>query len=70
MVQVDLPALLGVDLVHCERAAAVAVAEHPGVLSIQGELITTAHLDSLASEADQLLQVCAFAEVLSLTDPL
>jgi hypothetical protein len=39
---VELPALLGVDLVHCERQAAVLVAESNGaVLEAQGELITT-----------------------------
>lgn len=38
----ELPALLGVDLVHCERQAAALAAESAGsVLEAQGELITT-----------------------------
>ena len=53
----ELPALLGVDLIHCESAAARAVAERPSLLNVQGELITQKHLDGLASEANQLLQV-------------
>lgn len=39
---VELPALLAVDLVHCERQAAAVVAESNGeVLEAQGELMTT-----------------------------
>ncbi len=39
---VELPALLGVDLVHCERQAATLVAESSGaVIEAQGELMTT-----------------------------
>jgi len=38
---VELPALVGCDLLHCERQAAVVVAEAQGrVLEAQGELIT------------------------------
>lgn len=37
----ELPALVGCDLTHCERQAAVVVAESGGsVLEAQGELIT------------------------------
>ncbi|KAK9802703.1 hypothetical protein WJX73_008997 [Symbiochloris irregularis] len=53
---VDLPTLLGVDFVHCERAAAQAVEDDPDLLHIGGELITAAHLEGLAREANQLLQ--------------
>ncbi len=56
--QVDLPAQLGVDLVHCEAAAARAVDESAGTLSIvQGEIISQAYFDNLAAEVDELLQV-------------
>jgi hypothetical protein len=55
--QVDLPALLGVDLVHCERQAAAAVDAGGGALrSVQGELITQGYFDGLAAEIDELLQ--------------
>jgi hypothetical protein len=56
--QVDLPAALGVDLLHCERQAAAAVGESSGrVQLIQGELITLAYFDSLAAEVNDTLQV-------------
>lgn len=45
---VDLPPLLGVDLVHCEVAAAAIVEESKGeTLLAQGEVITTQYFDSL-----------------------
>lgn len=55
----DLPALLGVDLVHCERQAAAAVAAGGGgaLQAVQGELITQGYFDNLAAEIDELLQV-------------
>jgi hypothetical protein len=57
LAQVDLPALLGVDLVHCERQAAAAVNAGGGALrSVQGELITQGYFDGLAAEIDELLQ--------------
>ena len=41
MALVELPALIGCELLHCERQAAVVVAEGGGnVLASQGELIT------------------------------
>ena len=56
--QVDLPALLGVDLVHCERQAAAVVAAGGAALqAVQGELITQGYFDNLAAEIDELLQV-------------
>jgi E3 UFM1-protein ligase 1 len=55
---VDLPALLGVDLVHCERQAAAAVAESGGQLRlVQGELITVAYFDALAADVADSLRV-------------
>lgn len=56
--QVDLPALLGVDLVHCERQAGAAVAESGGQLQlVQGELITLAYFDALAADVADSLRV-------------
>lgn len=54
---VDLPALLGVDLVHCERQAGEAVAASGGELQlVQGELITVSYFDALAAEVADSLQ--------------
>ncbi len=56
--QVNLPAQLAVDLLHCERAALQAVAGSNGQLRIvQGELITVDYFDNLAAEIDEILQV-------------
>ena len=56
--QVDLPAVLAVDLPHCERAAMQAVASSSGQLQLlQGELVTQGYFDALAEEVDDLLQV-------------
>ena len=57
--QVNLPAQLAVDLLHCERAARQAVAESSGQLRlVQGELIAAEYFDNLAAEIDEILQVC------------
>jgi len=55
---VDLPPLLGVDLVHCEREAGAAVAAAAGAMRlVQGELVTDAYFDGVADEIDETLQV-------------
>ena len=49
---------MGVDLIHCERQAAAAVAASGGrIRLLQGELITDGYLDSVATEIDETLQV-------------
>ncbi|KXZ55512.1 hypothetical protein GPECTOR_2g1061 [Gonium pectorale] len=54
---VELPTIVGVDLVHCERQAAAIVAESAGgVLELQGELITSQYFDSIAVEINDQLQ--------------
>eukprot|EP00955_Chlamydomonas_euryale_P018806 200682-Chlamydomonas_euryale.AAC.1 len=59
---VELPALLGVDLVHCERQARALVQASPGdVFEAQGELITQQYFDGLAAEVNEMLQVWAGA---------
>lgn len=56
--QVYLPALLGVDLLHCERQAGEAVAASGGELQLlQGELVTVSYFDTLAAEVADSLQV-------------
>lgn len=55
--QVDLPSQLGLDLVHCERAAdAVVAASSGGIQLAQGELFSSAYFDGLAAEVDEGLQ--------------
>ena len=56
--QVDLPTALGMDMVHCERQARLAIEESKGTLQlIQGELIMQSYFDSLAAEVQETLQV-------------
>ena len=54
---VDLPPALGVDLVHCERAARAYVAASRGAVEeIQGELLSQQYFDEVAVEVRELLQ--------------
>ena len=54
---VDLPAALGVDLAHCERAAGEVVqASNGDLIQAQGELFSTKYFDALAVDVDQSLQ--------------
>ena len=56
--QVDLPAAVGMDMIHCERQAKVAKEESEGALQlIRGELIMEAYFDNLAAEVQETLQV-------------
>lgn len=57
--QVDLPAVLGVDLIHCEKQAQLAIESSNGSLQrIQGDLITLSYFDSLAAEVNETLKAC------------
>lgn len=48
--------MLGVDGVHCDRAALEVVSDSAGaVVAIQGELITRSYFDGLAREVNDLL---------------
>lgn len=59
----ELPPLLGVDLIHCERQSAAAVADSGGSIQlVQGELITVNYLDGLAAEIDENLQVMMWGD--------
>lgn len=55
---VDLPALLGADLAHCERAAQELIHSSPAgsVTNISGELLTPKYFTTMAQEADLTLQ--------------
>ena len=53
---VDLPPALGVDLVHCERAARAYVAGSGGAAEeVGGELLTQDYFDEMAAEVRELL---------------
>ena len=56
--QVDLPAALGMDMIHCERHATLAIEQSKGALQlIRGELIMVSYFDNLAAEVQETLQV-------------
>jgi hypothetical protein len=55
-VQVDIPAQLNVDLIHCERVAAELVAASNGQLQLTaGELLSSKYFDAMAAEVQELL---------------
>ena len=56
--QVDLPTALGMDMIHCEREAKLAIEQSKGALQlIRGEVIMESYFDSLAAEVQETLQV-------------
>lgn len=62
--QADLPAQLGVDLVHCERQAEKVVQGSNGKTKIiQSEIMTEAYFDGVAAEVSDLLQVGAMCKL-------
>ncbi|KAG1674314.1 hypothetical protein FOA52_013503, partial [Chlamydomonas sp. UWO 241] len=64
---VELPALLGVDLVHCERQAKNLVQASKGdMIEAQGELITQMYFDGLAAEVNEMLQDSGMVSVADL----
>ena len=60
----DLPALVSVDLVHCERQA-VEIAAEPGgeARLVEGELLTERYWDGLAGEVDEELRAAGSASL-------
>lgn len=58
LAQADLPAQLGVDLVHCERQAQLVVQNSHGTVQlIQSELMTDGYFEGITAEIGDLLQV-------------
>mmetsp|Transcript_16765 Transcript_16765/g.54824 ORF Transcript_16765/g.54824 Transcript_16765/m.54824 type:complete len:769 (+) Transcript_16765:27-2333(+) len=63
----DLPALLDVDLSHCERhAAALSREEADAFTLVEGELITPLYFDGVAAEVEEELQLAGFVSVAEL----
>lgn len=56
---IDLSDVTGVDLYHVEKQAHVIVADNPGLMLIQGEIISQHYWDSVAEEINERLQECS-----------
>lgn len=56
---IDLADSIGVDLYHVERQAQAVVSDDPGLMLIQGEIISNSYWDTIAEEINERLQVCS-----------
>ena len=63
----DLPTALGMDMIHCERQAKLAIEQSKGALQlIRGEVIMETYFDNLAAEVQETLQVSNTRQKLSM----
>ncbi|KAL8129896.1 hypothetical protein V2J09_019051 [Rumex salicifolius] len=63
---IDLTDVIGVDLYHVEKQAQAVVSNDPGLMLIQGEIISNSYWDNIAEEINERLQECsqiALAEI-------
>ncbi|GAB2274298.1 hypothetical protein Dimus_009064 [Dionaea muscipula] len=63
---IDLADIVGVDLYHVEKQAQIVVSDDPGLMLIQGEIISNFYWDNVAEEINDRLQECsqiALAEI-------
>ncbi|KAH9701045.1 E3 UFM1-protein ligase 1-like [Citrus sinensis] len=56
---IDLADITGVDLYHVEKQAEQVVSGDPGLMLIQGEIISQSYWDSVAEEINERLQECS-----------
>lgn len=56
---IDLADISGVDLYHVEKQAEQVVSGDPGLMLIQGEIISQSYWDSVAEEINERLQECS-----------
>ncbi|KAF5189340.1 E3 ufm1-protein ligase 1-like protein [Thalictrum thalictroides] len=56
---IDLADVLGVDLYHIEKQAQYIVADDPGLMFNQGEIIQQSYWDGVAEEINERLQECS-----------
>ncbi|KAE8666675.1 E3 UFM1-protein ligase 1-like protein [Hibiscus syriacus] len=56
---IDLADTTGVDLYHIEKQAHHVVAEDPGLMLVQGEIISQSYWDTVAEEINDRLQECS-----------
>ncbi|XP_078429653.1 E3 UFM1-protein ligase-like protein [Wolffia australiana] len=56
---IDLSDIIGVDLYHIEKQAQKIVSDCPGLMLIQGEVISQAYWDLMAEEVNEKLEECS-----------
>ncbi|XP_010520295.1 PREDICTED: E3 UFM1-protein ligase 1 homolog [Tarenaya hassleriana] len=56
---IDLADMIGVDLYHVEKQAQDVVSNDPGLMLVQGEIISQTYWDSIAEEINERLQECS-----------
>lgn len=56
---IDLADTIGVDLYHVEKQSQHVVSDDPGLMLIQGEIISQSYWDSVTEEINERLQECS-----------
>ncbi|XP_068637633.1 E3 UFM1-protein ligase 1 homolog [Aristolochia californica] len=56
---IDLADIIGVDLYHVENQSQQIVADDPGLMLIQGEIISQSYWDAISEEINERLQECS-----------
>jgi hypothetical protein len=56
---IDIADSTGVDLYHIEKQAQHVLANDPGLMLVQGEIISESYWDSVAEEINERLQECS-----------
>lgn len=67
---IDLADTIGVDLYHVEKQAQDVVSSDPGLMLVQGEIISQSYWDSIAEEINERLQECSQISVAELAGQL
>lgn len=67
---IDLADSTGVDLYHVEKQSQVVVSSDPGLMLIQGEIISSSYWDTVAEEINERLQECSQIAVAELAAQL
>ncbi|XP_023638221.1 E3 UFM1-protein ligase 1 homolog [Capsella rubella] len=67
---IDLADTIGVDLYHVEKQAQDVVLSDPGLMLVQGEIISQNYWDSIAEEINERLQECSQIAVAELAGQL
>ncbi|VVB04643.1 unnamed protein product [Arabis nemorensis] len=67
---IDLADTIGVDLYHVEKQAQDVVLNDPGLMLVQGEIISQTYWDSIAEEINERLQECSQIAVAELAGQL
>ncbi|KAG7559858.1 E3 UFM1-protein ligase 1 [Arabidopsis thaliana x Arabidopsis arenosa] len=67
---IDLADTIGVDLYHVEKQAQDVVLSDPGLMLVQGEIISQSYWDSIAEEINERLQECSQIAVAELAGQL